>query len=177
MEVLVRNAEGNLSEKDRDYAAAKLGRLNRYFNQAHKVEMVHREDRQHKHHLEITVFADHFTIRGEETDDSVRAAIDLVAEKLENRLTRLKGRLIRNHRRKGTPAPPDLAHETPDETEDLRLRERKTFLLKHMSIEEAALQMEMIDLPFFVFRNEDNGNIEVLYRLKNGDFGLMQPEG
>lgn len=177
MEVLVRNAEGNLSDKDREYAAKKLGRLDRYFNQAHKVEIVHREDKLHHHLVEITVFADHFTVRGEEVDDSVRAAIDRVADKLEMRLTRLKGRLRRNHRRKGGAPPPALDDHAEEPNEDVRIRERKTFLLKHMSAEEAALQMEMIDHPFFVFRNEDNGNVEVLYKLRNGDFGLMQPEG
>lgn len=182
MEVLVRNAEGNLSERDREYAAKKLSRLDRFFHQAHKVEIVHREEKQaHKpsHRIEITVFADGFTVRGEEHDESVAAAIDKVSEKLENRLRRLKSRLIKNHRRKGAQVPNGLVieEEHPEEHEEhVEIRERKTFLLKPMSIDEAALQLEMIDHPFFLFKNEQSGSVELLYRRKDGRYGLLQPE-
>jgi putative sigma-54 modulation protein len=181
MDVLVRNAEGNVSIKDREYAAKKLGGLDRYFHQAQKVEMVHREDRN-GHRIEITVFADGFTIRGEDTEPTIQAAIDRVHDKLEIRLRKLKTRLIDSHRRKGTPPPPAL--ETVDEEQHdpmisngaVNVRERKSFQLKPMSIDEAALQMEMVDHPFFVFKNEDTGGVEVLYRRNDGKYGLLQPE-
>lgn len=178
MEVLVRNADGNLASRDREYAAQKLGKLDRYFHQAHKVEIVHREEKL-QHRIEVTVLADHFTLRGEESDESVRAAIDKVADKMENRLRRLKTRLIRTHRKKGDSVPRGLEIE-PDHSEghhEFELKERKTFLVQHMGYEEAALQLEMIDHAFFIFRNEDTGNIEVLYRRKDGKYGLLQPEG
>src|SRR5687767_2360390 len=130
MDVLVRNAEGNVSIKDREYAAKKLGGLDRYFHQAQKVEMVHREDRN-GHRVEITVFADGFTIRGEDTESTIQAAIDRVHDKLETRLRKLKTRLIDNHRRKGTPPPPALETEEHDLGEIMNnhhidVRERKT---------------------------------------------------
>jgi putative sigma-54 modulation protein len=177
MEVLVRNAEGNVSIKDREYAAKKLGRLDRYFNSAHKVEMVHRVEGL-GHRIEITVFADGLTVRGEEHDDSLHAAIDKVSDKMENRLQRLKGRLINSHRRRGVALPPAL--EEPMEDEDaehhVEVRERKQFLLKPMSVDEAALQMEMINHPFFVFKNENSQQVEILYKRKDGKYGLLQPE-
>lgn len=179
MELLVRNAEGNVSDRDRDYAAKKLGRLDRYLHQAQKVEMVHREEKQ-MHHLEVTVFADGMTIRGEEHDLSIRAAIDRVADKLETRMRKFKGRLIDRHRKKGSHIPNGLVeeHVEPDETENgvIRVSEHKHFLVKPMSVEEAALQMEMIDHAFFVFKNESDGQFSVLYRKKDGSFGLMHPE-
>jgi len=178
MDVLVRNAEGNLSPDDRKYAASKLSKLDRYFHQAHKVEIVHREEKL-EHRIEITVFADGFTLRGEEHDSSVRAAIDKVADKMENRLRRLKTRIIRNHRKKGQNVPMGLQEEHIDHHDDdhVAIKERKTFLLKHMAPEEAALQMEMVDHSFFIFRNENSGNVEVLYKKKDGKYGLLQPEG
>lgn len=179
MDVLVRNAEGNLSEGDKDYAARKLGRLDRFFNSAQKVEMVHREEKLGRHRVEITVFADHFAIRGEEVDENIRAAIDRVAEKLENRLRRLKTRLMKSHRGRGAAVPRGLEEEpvNEDQHEDIEFKERKVFLVKPMSYEEAALQMEMIDHPFFVFRNEGTNNFEVIYKRKDGKYGLLQPEG
>lgn len=180
MEVMVRNAEGTVSEKDKEYAAKKLGRLDRYFHQAQRVEMVHRAEKL-GHHIEITVFADGMTIRGEEHDSSLAAAIDRVYDKLESRLRKFKGRLIDRHRRKGNHVPKAL-NEEPLHDEDpgpvhIKVSEYKHFMLKPMSRDEAALQMEMIDLPFFVFKNEENGIFEVLYRRKDGKYGVMQPEG
>ena len=180
MEVLVRNAEGNLSTTDRDYAAKKLGRLDKYFHSAQKVEIVHREDKL-KHKVEVTVFADGLTVRGEETDASVTAAIDLVAQKIEGRLRKLKSRLIDRHRKRGSKIPLGLEEAMVEEGNDdgiphVIIRERKHFLLKPMSTDEAALELEMLSHPFFVFRNEQTGNVEVLYKRKDGAYGLIQPE-
>lgn len=180
MEVLVRNAEGNLTGSDKDYAASKLGKLDRFFHNAQKVEMVHREEKLGRHRIEITVYADHFTVRGEEVDTSVRAAIDRVAEKLENRLRRLKTRLVKSHRRRGGGVPRGLEEDAVslnhDDHEEVNFKERKTFLVKHMSYEEAALQMEMVDHSFFVFRHEGTGAFEIMYKRKDGKYGLLQPE-
>lgn len=175
MDLLIRNAEGNLTSDDREYAAKKLGRLDRYFNKAHKVELVHRQEKL-VHHVEITVFADGFTVRGEEEDAHIRAAIDILAEKLENRLRKLKGRLIKSHRRKGNPLPPEIA-EHNEEEEHIAIRDRRIFELQHMTAEDAATQIELIDLPFFLYRNEDTGNLEVLFKRKDGRYSLLLPEG
>ena len=184
MDVLIRNAEGNVSKNDREYAAKKLGRLDRYFHQAHKVELVHREVGQ-GHRIEITVFADGCTVTGEEHDENLHAAIDKVSDKLETRLRKLKGRIIDSYRRKGGAIPEALAQEEAEEqalaaaaasNHRFRIKERKSFLLKPMTPDEAALQMEMVDHPFFVFGNEDTGLFAVLYRRKDEGYGLIEPE-
>jgi putative sigma-54 modulation protein len=182
MELLVRNAEGNLKPVDREYAAKKLGRLDKFLNKATKVEMVHREEKHSRHNghrVEITVFADGLCIRGEEYDTELRAAIDRVSDKLESRLMRFKGRLIDRHRRKGNNVPAaleSLPDEEPESSKRVEIREKKQFLLKPMTVDEAALQMEMVDHAFFVFRNEETGRFEVLYKRRDGRYGLLQPE-
>lgn len=177
MELLVRNAEGNLTEKDRDYASKKLGKFDRYFNSAQKVEMVHIENKL-DHRIEITVFADGFTLRGEDNDSSVRAAIDKVAHKMESRLRRLKDRLVKSHRRRGSSVPfgLEIEYEEPVEDSEPTLKEHKRFLLKPMSIEEAGLQMELIGHPFFVFHNSETNQTEVLYKRDDGHYGLLSPD-
>lgn len=175
MELLVRNAEGNLTKKDRDYAAKKLGKLDRYFHAAQKVEMVHREGKL-DHRIEITVFADGLTLRGEEADGSVQAAIDKVADKMENRLRRLKSRLIKSHRHKGNGVPNGLVSNDEAPHEEPRVVEHKRVLLKPMSIDEAGLQMEMLGHPFFMFKNEESDQIEVVYRREDGNYGVLSPD-
>jgi putative sigma-54 modulation protein len=177
MEVLVRNAEGNVSHRDREYAAKKLGRLDRYFHSANRVEMVHRSEKHGGHRIEITVYADGHIIRGEEQDDSLHAAIDKVSDKLETRLRKLKGRLIDSHRRKGLQMiPVGLVEEPDDEEHPIEIKERKQFLLKPMTADDAALHLEMVDHPFFIFKNLDGGHVCVLYRRKDGKYGLIEPE-
>jgi putative sigma-54 modulation protein len=178
LEILIRNAEGNVPQPQREYAARKLGKLERYFNKASKVEMVHRESKG-THQLEVTVFADSFTIRGEEHDASLHACIDKVSEKLEARLRRLKKRLVDSHRKGGSrQIPPALLepHEEEHAEEHPNVVEHKHFLVKDMSAEEAALQMELVDHPFFVFRDAQSGNFAVLYKRKDGNYGMLRPE-
>lgn len=177
MEVLVRNAEGNVSTRDREYAAKKLGRLDRYFHSANKVEMVHRTEKL-GHRIEITVYADGHIIRGEEQDPDLHAAIDKVSDKLESRLRKLKGRLIDSHRRRGNGAiPSGLEEVLPDDEEHpIEIKERKRFLLKPMTADDAALHLEMVDHPFYIFKNLDGGHICVLYRRKDGKYGVIEPE-
>jgi putative sigma-54 modulation protein len=177
MELLVRNAEGNVPQRHRDYAAKKLSHLQKYFHKATKVEMVHHEQKG-RHRLEVTVFADEFTIRGEERDTSLTACIDRVTHKLESRLRSLKGRLIDSHRRRGCKQmPPALAAEPSEPASPAPLQlDRKQFLAKPMSVEEAALQLELVGHPFYVFKDEATGQLAVLYRKKGRSYGLLEPE-
>lgn len=176
MELLVRNADGNVPQKQRDYAAKKLGKLDKFFNKATKVEMVHHEQKG-KHRLEVTVFADEFTIRGEERDVSLQACIDRVSDKLEKRLRNLKSRLVDSHRRRGTKSLPKELLAAPKKKADAPKIERSQFLVKHMALEEAALQLELAGHPFYVFREESSGNFSVLFKKKGGSYGLLEPEG
>jgi putative sigma-54 modulation protein len=177
MEMLLRNADGNVPKRDREYATKKLGKLDRYFSQANRVEMVHRQV-QDQHIVEVTVFADGYTIRGEERDASLHAAIDKVADHMEIRLSKLKKKLIDSHRKKGMrEIPPALLEEVPETVEEqieAQIKERKQFVMKPMSLEEAVLQMELLGHPFFVFKNMDTGLVEVIYRRRDGFYGLIE---
>ena len=178
MDVIVRNAAGLVTEREKAYASEKLGRLDRYFHQAHSAEMVVRDEKL-KRHVEITIFADGMSIRGEQNDASVLAAIDRLHDKLEARLRKFKGRLVDRHRRNGSKSPKGLTNGSDAEPRvaPMTIAEQKHFLLKPMSREEASLQMEMAQRTFYAFKNESTGIFEILYKLKNGKYGVMHPEG
>ena len=175
MELIVRNVSGNLTEEDREYAEKKLGKLGRFFQAAQKVEMVHKALKLAQK-VEITVFADGVHLRGEETGETTKAAIDKVADKMETRLRRLKKRIIKSHRQRENGIAPDLIAVEFEEAEEQTIKEHKRFLIKPMTIEEASLQMELIDHPFFVFRNVETGHTEVLYKRDDGHYGLLSPD-
>lgn len=167
LEVLVRNANGNLSQHDRDYATKKLGKLDRYFHSASRVELAYREDKT-GHRIEVTVFADGVVLHGMESDPHVHAAIDKVADKLENRLRRVKSKLVKRLQGRGTPVAEDLLSLPDQEFDDSTFTEERGYSLKPISPEEAVLQMELTDYPFYVFRNMETGNVEVVYRTDKG---------
>lgn len=179
LEILVRNAHGNLSDKNRDYASRKLGKLDRYFQSATKVELAHTEEKR-GHMIEVTVFADGFVLRGEELDKDVASAIDKVADKLESRLRRLKTRLVKRHRKKGQPLPMGLTDTSvpPIDEEDpyLLVSKERHYDIKPMSLEDACLQLELVGHPFFVFQNMETNKVEVLYKLRGGKYGIVTPE-
>jgi putative sigma-54 modulation protein len=133
-----------------------------------------------QHRLEVTVFADGLTLRGEERDTSLRACIDRVADKLEARLRRLKAKLIDTHRKAGVrDLPPALAEEPVEaeanEHEDV-IVERKRFSVKPMTPEEAILQMELVDHDFYIFQNSETASLCVVYKRNRGGYGLLEPE-
>jgi len=177
MQVIVRNTQGHLADPDRDYAVKKLERLSRYFHSARSVEIVYREEKAF-HRLDVTVHADGFHLRGEEQDQSVRAAVDAVVDKLERRLRRLRTRIIQSHRKRGENIPHGLQEAEAHEEDPHEVNETKNYLIKPMSVEEAALQMELLGRDFFVFIDEHTTKAEVIYRRKSGTgYGLLVPEG
>lgn len=179
LELLVRNAHGNFSDKDRDYASQKLGKLDRYFNAANRVELAHTEDKRGLHRIEVTVFADGVMLHGREKDNNLRAAVDKVVDKLESRLRKLKSKLVDRHRGHGTQIPVGLAQLESLEPDLPRgsghVAEQRSYSLKPMSLEEATLQLELMEHDFFVFRNAKSNHVEVVYRRGKGGFGLMAP--
>ncbi len=176
MELIIRNVSGDLTKDDLEYAEKKLTKLGKFFQAADKVELVHKS-LKHSEKVEITVFAKGIHLRGEESGETTRAAIDLVSSKMETRLRRLKGRLIKSHRQRDEIEPSELIEVEFDEAqEEPTIKEHKRFLFKPMSVEEASLQMELIDHPFFVFRNIETGHTEVLYKREDGHYGLLSPD-
>ncbi len=172
LNLLVRNTHGGLSDTDREYAEKKLGRLDRYLNRAQRAEIAYYHDKR-GHKVEVTVFADGMVLRGEERDPYVHAAIDKVADKLENRMRRLKKRLTEHHHARGEDIPLGLAEAPFDELNmEEGIAEFRHYDSRPMSVDDAKLQMELVERPFFVFHNLETGKIEVLYRTNDG-YGLV----
>lgn len=129
---------------------------------------------------EVTLQAKHQTLRSEERSNDLGNAVDSSLDKLERQLHRHKGRLLSRSRAGDREIPPPLVDFQPDEPEEEfetpRVVRVKRIALKPMSPEEAALQMELLGHDFFVFRNDETDDLNVVYRRLNGDFGLILPE-
>jgi putative sigma-54 modulation protein len=129
---------------------------------------------------ELTLHVRHQILRAKERDPDLAAAVDRAIEKLEKQLGRHKGRLHARSRAgdvKEAPALTTVPVEAPEEEyEAPRVVKVKRIAVKPMSVEEAALQMELLGHDFYVFTNDESEGLNVIYRRHNGDIGLIQPE-
>lgn len=180
MELMIKGKNVEVTDRLRDYVEKKIGRLDRYLPTISEawVELTTEEtkaagDRQV---CQVTVRSNGTILRAEERSDDMFTAIDTVLDKMYRQIARYKGK--RQSRWRGaTTTPEPLPIEEEDiEEEASRIVRVKRFPMTPMVPEEAVEQMELLGHDFFVFFHADEGRINVLYRRKTGDYGLLQPE-
>jgi len=167
----------DVTEAIRAYVEKKLARLDRYFDGAQEAKVVlslarsPHVERRAKAEIQINVPGG--IVRVEEDDPDLYAAIDRAVEVLEKQLKRYKGRLMgKRHSALGPAAAP--GEETGEEgPEIVRV---KRFAMKPMTPEDAAFQMEALGHDFFVFKNADTNQINVIYKRKDGNYGLIETQ-
>ncbi|RGD75534.1 ribosome hibernation promotion factor [Anaerofustis stercorihominis] len=162
------NGDYALLEKELE---KKLSKLDKYFPKDPKANIMISEIRGLVT-TEITVTVDSTFLRVEVSDRDVRNAADKAIEKLEAQIKKNKEKL----KRKLTDSIRYDESEEDVEQEDLKIVKSKKFAIKPMSAEEAALQMELLGHMFFVFLNADDEAVNVLYKRKDGQYGLIEPE-
>ncbi len=132
------------------------------------------------HTIEVTVKLPKRILRAEVTNQDMYAAIDEIVDVLENQMVKYKNRLRDKSRRDSSFAAELKAFESEDvgfdDEDGLKIAKTKKFAVKPMDAEEAVLEMELIGHSFFVFRNARTEEINVVYKRKNGTYGLIEPE-
>ena len=123
--------------------------------------------------VEVTIKSRGMFFRGEKTSRDRQISLDLVADVLSSQIVRNKNRL---ERRLKTPVPviEELTGELEQEGPDTLVKTKK-FPVAVMDVEEAILQMNLLGHEFFMFRNGETGEINVVYRRKDGNYGLLEP--
>lgn len=178
MEINVRGKNFEVTDALVDYAQKKVSKLTKYFDQVKEAQVVMSVIRE-EHIVEVTVILNGLILRGEESTGDMYASIDMVVDKLEKQLIKYKTRLNRSLRQQGIRVINEklLSPELREgEAEEARVVKTKRFPLKPMDLEEAIMQMNLLGHDFFVFANAETEAINVLYRRKDGDYGLIVPE-
>ena len=171
------------------YVEKKVERLERYLPQAKeaKAELVYSETRAaaDRYTAQLTIWANGQILRAEESTGDIFASIDAIVDKMSRQIDRYKGRRFKNKRREAAAgaADADLAASTLPEEAEVDAEETfgdvvrtKRFVVQPMSQEEAIEQMELLGHDFFVFYSLDAKAMNVIYRRKDGNYGLLQPE-
>jgi len=165
----------------KEYVEKKVGRIEKYFDtpptSAVNVTLKVVKD---VHSVEVTVQLPGVVLRGEEGNEDMYAAIDLVVEKLERQIRKHKTKVNRKFRQEGSLRAlfkeEQPAQVKQDEEEDLIVVRTKRFNFKPMDTEEAILQMDMLGHSFFVYSNSETDEMNVVYKRKDGKYGLIEPE-
>ena len=164
------------------YAERKLGKLSRHLSDESRCELElaveHNPSISEPQVAEATVWTKGPVLRAKESSSDMYASIDLVAEKLERQVVRYRERRTRkqaqhiaNH---AMPPPAAEGVQLPDE-ETAVIVKQKQFNMKPMTPEEAMLQLELIGHDFFVFTNADSEEVNVIYKRRDGNYGLIEP--
>ena len=182
MEMVVKGRHMEVSPELRAYAEEKVGKVGKILESmimSVEVELYHERNRSIGEHqvAEVTVFTKGHVLRARESASDMKAAIDKVAAKLERQARRFKEKVVDRHAGKIAPVGAATAAPTeaePAEQEGLVVKKKRVDL-KPMSEEEAILQLELLGHDFFLFASEETGAASVLYRRRDGDYGLIQP--
>ncbi|MFN3652375.1 MAG: ribosome hibernation-promoting factor, HPF/YfiA family [Armatimonadota bacterium] len=181
MRLIFTGKSTSITDREREYAEKKFERLSRYFNSVREAHLTHSVQRNWQI-VEVQVDLNGMIVRAEERTPDIFASIDAVAEKLEQQVKRLKGKL-RNH--KGKADAPTVAATlaelpTEEETEEAptppAVVRRKRFAIKPMTVDEASLQLDLLNHDFFLFLNDETGEVNALYRRRDGGLGLLEVE-
>jgi putative sigma-54 modulation protein len=182
MEVTIRGRNVEVTSRLQDYVEKKVSKLDRYLptiSEAHMDIAVEKtrsaEDRQV---VQLTIRNKGSILRAEERNQDLFTAIDAVLDKMYRQIGRYKGK---HHDRSRAGAEEISGEELPAELEPTQLAtgrivRTKSFQMVTINPEEAIEQMELLGHDFYVFFNADVGAINVLYRRKDGNYGLIQPE-
>jgi len=167
----------SLSDSIKEYAEKKISKLDRYFREDADAIVTFAVEKDHRCVAEITIRSGSTLFRAQEEsrDGDMRGAIDAACATIDRQIRKNKTRLSKRLRQDAlvpeVPAEFDVSEET-----EFQVVRTKRIAVKPMSVEEAILQMNLLGHDFFVYRN-DEGVVDIVYRRKNGGYGLLETNG
>ncbi len=178
LQIIGKNLE--VPEAVQQYIQKKIGKLSRYLSNIAecKVEIYQEKTKspQQRFRVQVTVNSKGTLIRGENRGEDVYVAIDSVAEVLARQIERYKGKLYDKGRGMSLARQEIDSDELVSEVVPKKVVKVKRFMVKPMSVDEAVEQMELLGHDFFLFVGADSGEVSLLYRRRDGNYGLIEPQ-
>ena len=178
MKVIFRGKHIEVTDAIRNYIEKRLNKIERHFDHILEV-IVTLSVEKNRQIVEATLQASRALIRAEEETDDMYASIDKVVDKLERQIQKYKEKYFQkphpgSERKELVNEGANIEDSEPDRI--AKIVKTKRFAIKPMSVEEAAMQMDLLGHNFFVFANDNTNKVNVLYKRKDGNFGLIEPE-
>ena len=174
MNITVNAKHITLTDAIRDYSEKKIQRIAKYFDDKMDIH-VNLNVEKNMHIAEIFVNVKGMFLKGIEKSEDMYASIDMVEEIIERQLRKYKNKLVDQKQSSGS-FTKAFAEEEAAEDEEIKVVRTKRFAVKPMDVEEACIQMELLGHNFFVFRNAETDEVNVVYKRKGNTYGLIEPE-
>lgn len=168
MNIIINCKHMDSTQNLKDYAEEKIGKFDKYLNNIIEANVTLSVEK-YRHKAEVLLKLSGSLIQAESITDEMYSAIDEVVEKLARQIRKHKDKIVSQRKGKGK-SRADL-----ETTETVPAIIKNTSEIKPMSVEEAAMQMDLLDRDFFVYTNASSGDINVLYKRTDGNFGLIEP--
>jgi len=159
----------------RDYIEKKVQTITKQFKVVGDISAVMRVEKE-QHIVEITVPASGIVLRAQESTKDMYSSIDSCVDKIQRQIHKYKTRLMR--RKYNNFREEFVAASTKDEVDDgeFKVVRNKKYVLRPMNLQEAIMQMNLLNHDFFVYFDDITENVSVVYRRKDGDYGLIAPD-
>ena len=175
MKFIISGKNLEVTEALKERINKKLGKLDKFFSpqtEAHVTMSVQRS----RHILEVTIPSGGITLRAEVASDDMYTCIDKAEDILERQIRKNKTRLEKKLHAGAFEQEFFSSDIDVEEEKEFRVVRTKRFAIKPMPVEEAILQMNLLGHEFFMFSNADTNEVNVVYRRKDGNYGLIEPE-
>lgn len=169
MNIIITCRHMDLTQTLKDYAEGKIGKFSKYLNNISEASVTFSVEK-YRHKTEVHLKVNGSLIQAESITEEMYSSIDEVVEKLAKQIKKYKEKMKSHRVIKGQEEALPIAEETLP-----AIIKNKSFNIKPMSVEEAAMQMDLMDKNFLVFTNASSGSINVLYTRNDGNFGLIEP--
>ena len=173
MKIIITGRKTTLTEKFKEKVERKLTKLDKFFHEdsdAHvTVTLVH-----NKYTVEVTIFQGGLFFRAEDIAENMYDSLESAVDALTLQIKKNKERLDERCKENPFGTIPELEEEDI-QSEEYEIVKNKKFFVKPMDVEEAILQMNLVGHEFFIFRNMSTNEIDVIYRRKDGKYGLLEP--
>ena len=173
MKFIIRGQKLEVTDAIKNYIEEKIGKLDKYFENPNSLTAtVVARVRGKEQIVEVTIPFNKAVLRAEDTNKDLYAAVDLVEEKLERQIRKNKAKI----RKQNKMSIPEIVIDSveDDEEDTSKVVKRKEIEMKPMNEEEAILQMNLIGHDFYVYQDVNTGNVAILYKRKDGDYGVIE---
>ena len=173
MEILIRGSKLEITDSMKDYVKEKLGKLDKYLVDQKAKANVLVKVHNYLQKIEVTIPLKTLILRAEEQQEDFYAAVDLVINKLERQIRKNKAKLQKREKNKTKEF--NIDDVIPIETDE-KIVKHKKINVKPMNSDEAVLQMELLGHDFYVYKDSETNNVCVLYKRKDGGYGVIEGE-